>query len=136
MAKARVEMVDGKNIMTLIATMFMVLIPDFVKEGRLCWLKAPLYRLGRNGQRVYAYNDEELATLQGEHPNWELGRFKGLGEMAPDDVENSMFNEENQRLEVLKIDDFDRAFETLNMLMGKEVSARRDYLFVNVDFRI
>lgn len=69
--------VDGKNIMTLIATMFMVLIPDFVKEGRLCWLKAPLYRLGRNGQRVYAYNDEELATLQGEHPNWELGRFKG-----------------------------------------------------------
>ena len=72
MAKARVEMVDGKNIMTLIDTMFMVLIPDFVKEGRLCWLKAPLYRLGRNGQRVYAYDDEELATLQGEHPNWEL----------------------------------------------------------------
>lgn len=56
--------------------------------------------------------------------------------MAPDDVENSMFNEENQRLEVLKIYDFDRAFETLNMLMGKEVSARRDYLFENVDFRI
>ena len=55
--------------------------------------------------------------------------------MAPDDVENSMFNEANQRLEVLKIDDFDRAFETLNMLMGKEVSARRDYLFENVDFR-
>lgn len=77
MVKARVEMVDGKNIMTLIATMFMVLIPDFVKEGRLCWLKAPLYRLGRNGQRVYAYDDEELAALQGEHPNWELGRFKG-----------------------------------------------------------
>ena len=47
-----------------------------------------------------------------------------------------MFNEENQRLEVLKIDDFDRAFETLNMLMGKVVSARRDYLFENVDFRI
>ena len=69
--------VDGKNIMTLIATMFMVLIPDFVKEGRLCWLKAPLYRLGRNGQRVYAYDDEELAALQSEHPNWELGRFKG-----------------------------------------------------------
>lgn len=56
--------------------------------------------------------------------------------MAPEDVENSMFNEANQRLEVLKIKDFDSAFDTLNMLMGKEVSARRDYLFENVDFRI
>lgn len=59
-----------------------------------------------------------------------------VGEMKPEDVEASMFHEENQRLEVLTIGDFASASETLTMLMGKEVSPRRDYLFENVDFSI
>ena len=65
MAKARVEMVDGKNIMTLIATMFMVLITDFVKEGRLCWLKAPLYRLSPLSESRFAI-DTQIETGSGE----------------------------------------------------------------------
>lgn len=56
--------------------------------------------------------------------------------MKPEDVEESMFHEENRRLEILTIDDFEEAKNTLQMLMGKEVNPRREYLFDNVDFSI
>lgn len=127
---------DGLNIMCLVATLFMVLIPDFVKEGRLCWLRAPLYRIGVGNKRYYAYNDEELKSYQSQFPKAEVGRYKGLGEMRPEDVEESMFHTENQHLECLTIDDFEQTYQTLVMLMGKEVSPRRDYLFENVDFSV
>ena len=69
--------VDGLNIMCLIATMFWVLMPEFIKEGRLCWLRAPLYRLSKGDKRVFAYDDKELAELRKKYPNWEQGRNKG-----------------------------------------------------------
>ena len=69
--------VDGKNIMCLIATMFAVLMPKFIAEGRLCWLQAPLYRLTNGNKRVFAYNDKELAELRQKYPTWEQGRNKG-----------------------------------------------------------
>lgn len=127
--------VDGKNIMCLIATMFSVLMPQFIEEGRLCWLQAPLYRLTKGNQRVFAYNDKELAELRQKYPTWEQGRNKGLGEMTAEDMELSMMNKENRHLEVLKISDFDSAMESLNTLMGAgRVKERRDFLFENVDF--
>ena len=69
----------GVNIMCLIATMFWVLMQEFIKEGRLCWLRAPLYRLSKGDKRVFAYNDNELAELRKKYPTWEQGRNKGLG---------------------------------------------------------
>ena len=127
--------VDGKNIMCLIATMFSVLMPQFIAEGRLCWLQAPLYRLTNGNKRVFAYNDKELAELRQKYPTWEQGRNKGLGEMTAEDMELSMMSKENRHLEVLKIEDFDSAMESLNILMGAgRVKERRDFLFENVDF--
>lgn len=127
--------VDGKNIMCLIATMFSVLMPQFIEEGRLCWLQAPLYRLTKGNQRVFAYNDKELAELRQKYPTWEQGRNKGLGEMTAEDMELSMMNKENRHLEVLKISDFDSAMESLSILMGVgRVKERREFLFENVDF--
>ena len=127
--------VDGKNIMCLIATMFSVLMPQFIEEGRLCWLQAPLYRLTKGNQRVFAYNDKELSELRQKYPTWEQGRNKGLGEMTAEDMELSMMNKENRHLEVLKIGDFDSAMESLNVLMGAgRVKERREFLFENVDF--
>ena len=128
--------IDGKNIMCLVATLFMVLIPDFVKEGRLCWLRAPLYRVDVSDKRYYAYNDEELHNYQSQFSKTGIIHYKGLGEMRPEDVEESMFHTENQHLECLTIDDFEQTYQTLVMLMGKEVSPRRDYLFENVDFSV
>lgn len=127
--------VDGKNIMCLIATMFSVLMPQFIEEGRLCWLQAPLYRLTKGNQRVFAYNDKELAEFRQKYPTWEQGRNKGLGEMTAEDMELSMMNKENRHLEVLKIGDFDSAMESLSILMGAgRVKERREFLFENVDF--
>jgi len=125
---------DGYNIMCLLATMFYVLMPKFIKEGRLCWLRAPLYRLSKGNKRVFAYDDAELAELRKKYPDWEQGRNKGLGEMTDADMAASMMNPKERRLEVLTIHDTEVAEESLKMLMGKDVDDRRDFLFENVDF--
>ena len=129
-------MVDGYNIMCLVATMFYVLMPNFIKEGRLCWLRAPLYRLSKDDKRVFAYNDIELVELRKKYPTWEQGRNKGLGEMTAEDMEASMLHPTERHLEVLTIKDVEAAAESIMMLMGPEVEGRRDFLFENVDFSI
>ena len=128
--------VDGYAIMCLIATMFYVLMPKFIEEGRLCWLRAPLYRLSKGNKRVFAYDDAELAELRKKYPDWEQGRNKGLGEMNSEDMEASMMSKTDRRLEVLTISDAEAAAESLKMLMGPDVDDRRDFLFENVDFSI
>ena len=127
---------DGYAIMCLIATMFYVLMPKFIEEGRLCWLRAPLYRLTKGDKRVFAYDDAELEKLKKTHAGWEQGRNKGLGEMTAEDMEASMMHKTDRRLEVLTIHDAEAARESLKMLMGTEVEDRRDFLFDNVDFNI
>ena len=129
---------DGYNIMCLIATMFMTLMPKFIEEGRLCWLRAPLYRLtSKTGQRIFAYDNEELVKLKQSHPGWEIGYNKGLGEMTDKDMEESMLHPTNRHLEILAIKDFDAAEASLRMLMGEEqIEDRRDFLFNNVDFSV
>ena len=128
--------VDGYAIMCLIATMFYVLMPKFIEEGRLCWLRAPLYRLSKGNKRVFAYDDAELAELRKKYPDWEQGHNKGLGEMTSEDMEASMMNKTDRHLEVLTIGDVEAAAESLKMLMGPDVDDRRDFLFENVDFSI
>ena len=128
--------VDGYNIMCLVATMFYVLMPEFIKEGRLCWLRAPLYRLSKGDKRVFAYNDAELAELVKKYPNWEQGYNKGLGEMTAEDMESSMLHPTERHLEVLTIHDAELAGESLQMLMGNDVEERKQFLFENVDFSI
>ena len=128
--------VDGYAIMCLIATMFYVLMPKFIKENRLCWLRAPLYRLTKGDKRVFAYDDNELYELKKKYPNWEQGRQKGLGEMTAEDMEASMLHPTQRRVEILTINDAEAAAESLKMLMGPEVEGRRDFLFENVDFSI
>ena len=127
---------DGYNIMCLIATMFYVLMPDFIKEGRLCWLRAPLYKLENGNQKLFAYNDEELAKIRKGHEKWTMTRAKGLGELGADDMERSMLHPTERRVEVLTVKDIQAAGEMLNMLMGNDVDPRREFLFENVDFSV
>jgi len=128
--------VDGYAIMCLIATMFYVLMPKFIEEGRLCWLRAPLYRLTKGDKRVFAYDDAELEELKKTHVGWEQGRNKGLGEMTSADMKASMMHKTDRHLEILTIGDAEAARESLKMLMGTKVDDRRDFLFENVDFSI
>ena len=128
--------VDGYAIMCLIATMFYVLMPKFIEEGRLCWLRAPLYKLEKGKDKAFAYDDEELAKVKVGRENWIITRAKGLGELNSEDMEMSMMNPKERRLEILTISDAEAAAESLKMLMGPNVEDRRDFLFENVDFNI
>ena len=128
--------VDGFSIMCLIATLFYVLMPKFIEEGRLCWLRAPLYKIEKGNNKLFAYNDEELAKIRKGRETWEITRAKGLGELSADDMEKSMLHPTERRLEVLTIHDIESAAESIMMLMGPEVEGRRDFLFENVDFSI
>ena len=128
--------VDGYNIMCLVATMFYVLMPEFILENRLCWLRAPLYRLTKGEKRIFAYTEEEAAELRKKYPTWEQGYNKGLGEMSALDMENSMMHPTERRLEVLSIKDAEAAADSLKMLMGEDVEGRKEFLFENVDFSI
>ena len=127
---------DGYNIMCLIATMFYVLMPDFIKEGRLCWLRAPLYRLTKGDKRVFAYNDAELVELRKKYPNWEQSYNKGLGEMSSEDMEASMLHPTERHIEILAVSDAVTAAKSLEMLMGEDVESRKEFLFENVDFSV
>lgn len=128
--------VDGYNIMCLITTLFYVLMPKFIEEGRLGWLRAPLYRLSKGNQHVYAYDEDELAELRKTRSGWEQSRYKGIGECTAEDMSESMMHPQNRRLEILTIGDAQSAEESLTMLMGTDVEERKNFLFENVDFSI
>ena len=122
--------------MCLIATMFYVLMHNFIKENRLCWLRAPLFKLEKNGKRVFAYDEKELEKLKIGRENWEQTRMKGLSEFNAEDMEVSMLHPTERRLEILSVKDIESAEESLKMLMGEDVEPRKEFLFENVDFSI
>ena len=125
---------DGASIGCLIATVFYVLMPQFIEEGRLYWLRAPFYRLKKNNISIYAYNNKELNELQKKYVGYEQVHYKGLGELTAEDMRQTMCNEQNQRLERLTLHDAEKAYQQLEVLMGKMVQDRRDFLFENVNF--
>ena len=122
---------DGFSVMMLITTMFYVLMPKFIEEGRLKWLRAPLYKIGDGKNAKYAFNDAELATMKANANA--ITRFKGLGEMTPEDTKISMFGA-SQRVEILTYGNVVEAKTQLENLMGDDPSLRRDFIFENIDF--
>lgn len=122
---------DGYHIGLLIMAALRYLAPKFLDEGRLCWLRSPLYIVKNGKNESYYFTDEEMdaarPTIKGE-----IQRNKGLGSLSPSQARESMFNEKNQRIDVL-IPDEDSIF-LLEELMGESVEPRRDFIFSNVDF--
>ena len=124
---------DGAHIALLIMSALAHLAPEFILEGRLCWLRAPLYMVENKGQETYYYTDEEFAPVRNKVKG-EVTRFKGLGEMPPKTARNSMFNPENQRMEVMEWDA--DAIDLLYDLMGEEVASRREFVMNKIDFNM
>ena len=122
---------DGYHIGLLIMAAMRYLAPKFLEEGRLCWLRSPLYIVKNDKTESYYFTDEEMnaarPTIKGE-----IQRNKGLGSLSPSQARASMFDEKNQRIDVL-IPDEDSIF-LLEELMGESVEPRRDFIFSNVDF--
>lgn len=124
---------DGYNIMCLITTLIYGLFPQFMEEGRLHWLRAPLYRIDFKQEVCYAFNDEELESTIKKKGKGKITRFKGLGEMDADDVEVAIFGQ-SQRLEKFVIKDKVNTYSQIEMLMGSEVEGRKKFIFDNIDF--
>lgn len=122
---------DGYHIGLLIMAAMTYLAPDFIKEGRLCWLRSPLYIVNNKGKESYYFNDDEYNKVRSKIKG-EVTRNKGLGELSAESARNSMFNPENQRLDIIEYDE--KAIILLKQLMGEQVEPRKEFIFKNVDF--
>ena len=124
-------MSDGYHIGLLIMAAIQYLAPEFLEEGRLCWLRSPLYIVKNGKQEQYFFTDEDFdkvrKTIKGE-----INRAKGLGALSVDQAHNSMFTEKYQRLDVLQ--PTENAIQLLYNLMGDDSSLRKEFIFNNVDF--
>ena len=124
---------DGYHIGLLIIAALIYLAPEFIKEGRLCWLRAPLHIETYKGKENYYFTDEELAEAKRKNKiKGHLSRNKGLGEMDAETARISMFTPEYQRLEVLEYTP--EAFDLLYQLMGEDVDPRKEFIMNNIDF--
>ena len=122
---------DGYHIGLLIMAALTYLAPNFIKEGRLCWLRSPLY-IVENGKNIsYYFTDEEFNTVRAKVKG-EVTRAKGLGELQPEIAHQSMFTSEYQRMDVMEYSD--DAMSLLYDLMGEDVAPRKDFIFNNIDF--
>lgn len=122
---------DGYHIGLLIMAAFAYLAPEFIQEGRLCWLRSPLYIVKNGKAESYYYNDAEYEAVKSSIKG-EVKRCKGLGTLEPDEAHNSMFTPEHQRLDVFEWNE--DAIFLLHSLMGKAVEPRREFIMKNVDF--
>ena len=119
---------DGYHIGLLIMAALRYLAPQFLEEGRLCWLRSPLYIVKSGKKETYYFTDEEFAKAK---VTGEVTRAKGLGALSEQQAKNSMFGE-NQRMDVLV--PTEEALYLLEDLMGKDVEPRSEFIFENVDF--
>ncbi len=122
---------DGYHIGLLIMAALQYLAPDFIKEGRLCWLRSPLYIVDNKGKKSFYYNDKEFDAVR-KTVKGTVTRAKGLGKLSPEVAHASMFTEEYQRLDVLKYDS--EAINLLCDLMGDDVKPRKEFIMKNIDF--
>lgn len=121
----------GYHIGLLIMAALAHIAPQFIREGRLCWLRSPLHIVHDGKKETYYFTDEELE--QNRHKiKGEIQRNKGLGSLEPEQARESMFNPEYQRLDVMEYSE--EAMNLLYALMGEDVVPRRDFIMQNVDF--
>ena len=122
---------DGYHIGLLIMAALTYLAPGFIKEGRLCWLRSPLYIVENGKQTSYYFTDEEFNAVRAKVKG-EVTRAKGLGELQPEIAHQSMFTPEYQRMDIMEYSD--DAMSLLYDLMSEDVGPRKDFIFNNIDF--
>ena len=122
---------DGAHIGLLIMAALQYLAPAFIKEGRLCWLRSPLYIVESKGKESYYFTDDEFNKVRNKIKG-EVTRAKGLGELPAETAKASMFSPEYQRIDIMEWND--SAIDLLYDLMSEDVEPRRDFIMKKVDF--
>ena len=122
---------DGYHIGLLIMAALAHIAPQFIREGRLCWLRSPLYIVTSGKTESYFFTDEEFNAAKSKVKG-EVKRNKGLGALKPHQAKRSMFDPEYQRLDIMEYNE--EAMNLLYSLMGSEVEPRRNFIMENVDF--
>jgi DNA gyrase subunit B len=123
--------VDGAHIRTLLLTFFFRYMPDLIHEGHLYIAQPPLYRISSRGNIKYAYDEDEREAIIKEFggiSRVNISRYKGLGEMNPEQLWETTMNPENRTMFQVNIEDLAEADQTFGMLMGAEVPPRRRFI--------
>ena len=127
--------VDGMHIRLLLITFFLQFFPEIIKEGHLYILQTPLFRVRNKQQKIYCYSEEEKqAAIEKLKGKAEITRFKGLGEISPNEFKE--FIGENMRLDPVMLDKTIHIEQLLEFYMGKNTPDRQDFIINNLKVEI
>ncbi|MDC8004014.1 DNA topoisomerase IV subunit B [Aureisphaera galaxeae] len=123
--------VDGMHIRLLLITFFLQFFPELIKEGHLYILQTPLFRVRNKKETIYCYTEEErVNAIEKLKPKPEITRFKGLGEISPDEFKH--FIGEDMRLDPVMLDKAMSIEELLKFYMGKNTPDRQEFIINNL----
>jgi len=123
--------VDGMHIRLLLITFFLQFFPDLIKKGHVHILQTPLFRVRNKKETMYCYSEEErLAALAKLGANPEITRFKGLGEISPDEFKH--FIGRDMRLDQVSLKKEDAVSDLLSFYMGKNTPERQNFIIDNL----
>ena len=123
--------VDGAHISTLLLTLFYRFMPELIFEGHIYIAMPPLYKaMPSKGEEEYLYDDKALEKYRASHKGpFTLQRYKGLGEMDPDQLWETTLDPKTRRLKQVEIEDARMASETTELLMGTDVPPRKTFIY-------
>ena len=126
--------VDGSHIRTLLLTFFFRFMRPLLDAGHVYVAQPPLYKLAKGKDVRYAYSDEEMAEISKEMENPRINRYKGLGEMNPEQLWETTMDPENRVIVQITVEDAAVADETFTILMGDKVAPRKEFIEQNAKY--